>query len=98
MSRLSPAQQEQWNDAHDGAPTIVVLWDKTSRAARPHQCSRCGDEIAVGEVYETRGYIIDGEREFEKTHRWANQYPSGCPKFKARDVAEINAADAAEAR
>lgn len=72
-------------------PDIRVLWNKTPKARKAHLCDACGDEIAVGEVYESTGWIEDGERKIEKRHRWAFQYPSGCPARRARDLAEIEA-------
>lgn len=72
---------------HEG-PTVRVLWDKTQRARRPYICGCCNAHIEVGAVYESRGYIEDGEFKTEKTHRWAYRYPSGCPRFMQRDKAE----------
>lgn len=73
-------------------PDIRVLWDKTPKARKAHRCDACGEEIAAGEVYESRGYTEDGAFKAEKLHRWAYLYPSGCPTRGALDAAEIAAA------
>jgi hypothetical protein len=72
-----------------GAPDIQVIWDKTPRARRAHLCDSCGEEIAVGEVYESRGLYMDGEFQTEKLHRYAYRYPRGCPRFRAQDIAAL---------
>lgn len=89
MREMSASEQEQWRDQNDGAPDVRVLWNKTPKAKRPHLCDQCHEEIAPGEVYESQGYIIDGEFTAKKTHRWAYHYPSGCPRFRHRDLTEL---------
>lgn len=89
---LTAAQQEQWNDAHDGEPTVVVLWDKRQTARQSHECNCCGEEIAQGTVYQSAGYIVDGERSYEKLHLYAYHCPSGCPSRRAKDIAEMEVA------
>lgn len=71
-------------------PDIVVLWAKTPRARKLHLCDACNGKISVGTVYDSRGWIEDGEFKFEKTHRWAYQHPSGCPRFAERNRAAIS--------
>lgn len=87
---MSDGEREIWNEMQaDAAPDIRVLWDKTPVARKPHRCDCCGGEIASGEKYESRGIVLDGAFQAEKLHRWAYQYPSGCPRLRARDMAEI---------
>lgn len=84
-------------EQRDAAPDIRVLWSKTPRARKPHLCDCCGEEIAPGAKYESRGWIEDGEHKTEKIHLFAYQYPSGCPTRGAKDRAEIEATDWSEA-
>jgi hypothetical protein len=78
-----------WQD--DGAPDVRVVWDKTPTARLPHLCDVCNEEITPGTVYESVGYYEDGEFVTQKRHRWAYQYPSGCPRFAERDRREAEA-------
>lgn len=78
------------DDAWDyEGPDIVLLWEKTPKARKPHLCDRCNEPIAVGEQYESAGWREDGEFQFRKCHRWAYHYPSGCPSIGAKDKAEL---------
>lgn len=73
----------------DGAPSVTVIWDKTPVARIPHLCAHCGGKIEPGTRYQSVGRIVDGKFEAEKTHRWAYQYPSGCPGIGDKDKAEL---------
>ena len=93
MMGMSDGEREIWAELQrEAAPDIVVLWDKTPKARRPHLCDACNEEIAPGTVYESRGWREDGEFKTEKLHRWAYQHPSGCPRFAERDKREAEAA------
>jgi hypothetical protein len=97
MRQLSDGERELWNEMQrDAAPDIRVLWDKQPVARKAHRCARCGDEIKAGERYESTGIITDGVLEATKQHRWAYQYPSGCPVFGERDRAELLEQESAE--
>jgi hypothetical protein len=71
-------------------PEIVLLWNRTPRARRAHLCDHCNEPIAIGEKYETAGWLEDGVFTFRKTHRFAYNYPSGCPVLGAKERAELN--------
>ncbi len=79
------AARDQW----DSAPDVTVLWSKSPIARKAHRCNRCGEEIQAGQRYESLGVITGGEFQYEKLHRWANQYPSGCPRFRELDMIEL---------
>jgi hypothetical protein len=76
-------------------PDVRVLWDKTHAARRPHLCSLCDEEIPAGARYRSLGQIVDGDFEVMKMHgRGYGEYPSACPKFRPRDLADIAAEEA----
>ena len=77
-------------DEHE-APVVRILWNKTPRARRSHQCGRCNEEIVPGTVYESVGLVEEGSFLHEKRHLYAYRYPSGCPSFAAIDRAEMEA-------
>lgn len=72
-------------------PTVQQLWDRTLTRRKPGRiCDVCKEEVASGAKYQSSGYIFDGKFETWIRHYGAEQYPSGCPKFHDRDLAEIN--------
>jgi hypothetical protein len=73
----------------DEAPDIRILWDKTPVARKQYRCDRCGEMIEPGTKYSTVGLREDGAFRHDRTHRFANFYPSGCPTLGERDRAEI---------
>lgn len=87
------AAYEAWvdsmRDMRDSAPDIRIIWDKSPVARKEHRCDCCGETITIGKRYESRGIVEDGAFRAEKLHRWAYQYPSGCPGRRERDLAEL---------
>lgn len=73
-------------------PVVKALWNKRPVARVPHQCTACGGEISPGTQYENHGYLIDGEFEQTKQHmRSPTPGVSGCPKYAAKDIADLEA-------
>ena len=68
-------------------PDIRVIWERRPKAKKPHLCCVCDEEIAIGTVYENRGYYYEGEFRTEKHHAGAYLMPRGCPKFLTADIA-----------
>lgn len=68
-------------------PDLTSLWDKVHVARKPHLCTACGEEIAVGTRYRSIGFIMDGRFETIKEH--GHGYPSSCPKWADRDRADL---------
>lgn len=88
---MSPADREAWNDRNNGAPDIVLLWQKRPVARKAHLCMCCHEGINPGERYTSVGMLNDGVFEHLKTHVDAYYSPSGCPKLATRDQADLEA-------
>lgn len=73
------------------APTVTPLWDKVHTARKPRECQCCKETIQPGERYASTGMLVDGVFEHWVRHQWGEQYPSGCPKQRERDKAELEA-------
>ncbi|ARR53453.1 hypothetical protein HY78_08455 [Rhizorhabdus wittichii DC-6] len=86
----------EYDYAPDEAPEVIVLWDRKPTARRPHRCDRCGEEIGLGERYESTGVKTDGQFEHLKRHLGAYAWPSHCPSLRAKELAEIAADEAAD--
>ncbi len=71
------------------APDIRFLSESTRLARVPHVCDRCKETIEPGNCYQTSKWIEDGKLIVTKSHVGGYRYPSGCPKFAARDLAEL---------
>lgn len=79
-----------WNDytQHD-APECVGLWDRTHIARKAGRiCNICKEPIEPGQKYASSGMRIDGKFEEWIRHYAGEHFPSGCPKLRARDLAE----------
>lgn len=72
-------------------PCVDEIWNRTHVARTPKVCACCKEAIMPGDKYESTGRRIDGEFHIEVVHAAAWQYPSGCPKFNARDRADAEA-------
>lgn len=89
---MSDGEREMWNEQQrDAAPDVRLLWHKRPVARKPHLCDHCNDEIAPGTRYESIGLLSDGTFQFEKLHLFAHHCPSGCPRFRNRERAELEA-------
>jgi hypothetical protein len=73
----------------DERPDIHVIWQRKRTARRNYICSHCNGTIEIGSRYESVGLIQDGEFVYDKLHEFAYLYPSGCPRFRHKDIAEI---------
>jgi hypothetical protein len=72
---------------NDG-PEHTQLWEKSHRARKARLCDCCKEMIEVGQRYRSSGYLLDGKFEYWVRHEFGEMCPSGCPKFRARDLAE----------
>lgn len=78
-------------------PDYRRLWMRTHVARKPGRpCDCCHEPIEVGQKYESHGYTEDGVFKHDRCHWAAYHYPSGCPKYAARDRAEAEAQMAAD--
>jgi hypothetical protein len=72
-------------------PDIVTLWDRAHVARRTRECGFCREQIEPGQRYQSTGMRVDGVFEHFVRHEFGERYPSGCPKYRTRDMAEMEA-------
>jgi len=80
----------EYYDREQEAPDYRKVWQTTQRARFHYECSFCKDIIEIGSLYDSHGYYLDGEFFYDRSHHQATGYPSGCPKFRQRDLDQIN--------
>jgi hypothetical protein len=52
----------------EGAPDFTVLKSAKHKATKPFICDHCGKIIAVGEVYHSAAFLVDGKFEVSRSH------------------------------
>lgn len=72
-------------------PDCRTLWDRVHTARKAQRCGFCKEMIEPGQRYQSTGYLVDGKFEHWVRHENGERYPSGCPKYRARDLAESEA-------
>jgi hypothetical protein len=76
----------------EGAPDFQQLWQRSHTARKGGKvCDSCKDPIEPGQRYTDWGYLVDGKFERTIVHEHSYRYPSGCPKIRERDLAEMRA-------
>lgn len=56
-----------FEDVSDDADPVEFVDRRTVKARKPHKCSECGNEIAVGEQHQVAAYKFEGEFHCERT-------------------------------
>lgn len=83
--------------SQNDAPDVTTIWDRAHVARVAGKvCAVCSDPIEFGQTYQTTGMIYDGVFQVWIRHRFADHYPSGCPRFAERDRAALEAEYAAD--
>ncbi|QNQ09275.1 hypothetical protein [Sphingomonas alpina] len=79
-----------WDRIVADAPEVTPLWERTHVAHKAGKtCEVCKAPIEIGEKYQSSGMIYEGDFSVWLRHQYAEHFPSGCPKLRPRDLAEI---------
>jgi hypothetical protein len=71
--------------------SVRTLWDREQVSRKERVCRCCLEPITVGTRYASAGILVDGRFELWVRHVGGELYPSGCPKWRERDLAELEA-------